>query len=323
MADPGARPPLDVLTIGRVGIDLYPDRDRITLDRVESFSRYLGGSPVNVAVAAARLGYRTAVITKTGSDPFAAFVHRELRRLGVCDDFVSEVAGATTTLAFCELFPPDEFPLYFFRSPIPPDLSIETSELDLDAVAGARVFWATLSGLSRDPSRTAHHAAWHARQRRGFTVLDLDYRPTFWDSRSQARAEGRRALDQVNVVIGNIGECELVLAESEPDRAADALLAAGVELAIVKMGPAGVLAKTQRRTVTLPAVRVDVVNGLGAGDGFGGALCHGLLASLDLADMLGFASAAGAIVASRRACSTAMPTRSEVMSLLQASGRRD
>ncbi len=120
MAGSTTRTPLDVLAIGRVGIDLYPDHDGIALDRVESFHRYLGGSPTNVAVAAARLGYRAAVITRTGTDPFASFVHRELRRLGVLDHFVSEVPGTTTTLAFCELFPPDEFPLYFFRSQILP-----------------------------------------------------------------------------------------------------------------------------------------------------------------------------------------------------------
>ncbi len=124
------------------------------------------------------------------------------------------------------------------------------------------------------------------------------------------------------MVVGNLGECEVVLGESEPDRAADALLAAGVELAIIKLGPAGVLAKTRTRRVAMPALPIDVVNGLGAGDGFGGALCHGLLSGLDLTEMLRFASAAGAIVASRRACSTAMPTRSEVVSLLDGSDRR-
>lgn len=307
---------LDVLTIGRVGIDLYPLEDRVTLDRVETFVRYLGGSPTNVAVAAARLGYRAAVITRTGSDPFARFVHRELQRLGVADDHVTEVPGTQTTLAFCEIFPPDDFPLTFFRGPVPPDLSIQATDLDLEAIAGAGVFWATLSGLARDPSRTAHHVAWAARARRAFTVLDLDYRPSFWDSPTEAAAEGRRAIEQASVVVGNLGECEVVLGETEPERAASTLLAAGVELAIVKMGPSGVLARDRDRQVIVPAVAIDVVNGLGAGDGFGGGLCHGLLSGLGLSETLRFANAAGAIVASRRACSTAMPTRGEVEALL-------
>jgi 5-dehydro-2-deoxygluconokinase len=308
------------LTIGRCVIDLYPDRDGITLDRVGSFHRYLGGSPTNVAVAAARLEHRAAVITRTGSDPFADFVHRELRRLGVHDDYVSAVAGASTTLAFCELFPPDRFPLYFFRDPVSPELLIEPSDLDLIAIADARVYWATLTGLSSDPSRAAHHAAWEARGRKHATVLDLDYRPAYWDSASDAREEGRKALERATIVVGNLEECGLVLGESDPDRAADALLAAGVELALIKMGPAGVLARAPGERVMAPAVPIDVINGLGAGDGFGGAICHGLLTGLGLEEMLRFASAAGAIVASRRACSTAMPTRDEVASLLRARG---
>jgi 5-dehydro-2-deoxygluconokinase len=310
---------LDVLTIGRVVIDLYPTVDGITLDHVETFQRYLGGSPTNVAVAAARLGHDAAVITRTGDDPFAGFVHRELLRLGVRDDYVSAIPGANTTLAFCEIFPPDTFPLYFVQGSPPPDLMIEPDDLDLEAIARARVFWATLSGLSRDPSRAAHHAAWDARGRRAFTVLDLDYRASYWESPDQARAAGRRAIERVNVVVGNLREHEIVVGESDPVRAADALMAEGVELAIIKMGPGGVLARSRHHEARVPAVPVKVVNGLGAGDGFGGALCHGLLSELPLHDLLRFASAAGAIVATRRGCSTAMPTRSQVEALLGTS----
>jgi 5-dehydro-2-deoxygluconokinase len=316
MADPAGLSKLDVVTIGRVGVDLYPLVDGVTLDRVKTFGRYLGGSPTNVAVAAARLGHSAAVITRTGSDPFARFVHAELLSLGVRDDFVAEVAGTRTTLAFCEIFPPDRFPLYFFPGSVPPDQLIEARDLNLEAIEGCGVYWATLTGLSRDPSREAHYAAWCARHRRPLTVLDLDYRPSYWASPNEAAIEGRRAIEQVTIVVGNLEECQVVMHESDPERAADALLDAGVELAVVKMGPAGVLAKSRTETAVAPPFPVEVVNGLGAGDGFGGALCHGLLSGLGLADVLRFANAAGAIVASRRECSTAMPTRSEVEELL-------
>ena len=318
MADLAGLSTLDVLTIGRVGIDLYPLQDGVTLDCVDTFQRYLGGSPTNVAVAAARLGHSSAVITRTGDDPFAKFVHEELRRLGVRDDFVAEVPDTKNTLAFCEIFPPDHFPLYYFRTSTAPDMFIRAEELDLESIAGAGVYWATLSGLSADPSREAHYAAWRARNRRRLTVLDLDYRPSFWASPEEARAEGRKALEQVTIVVGNLHECGVLVGESDPERAADALLDAGIELAIVKMGPAGVLAKTRTESAIAPPLRIEVVNGLGAGDGFGGALCHGLLSGLGLGEMLRFANAAGAIVASRRACSTAMPTRTEIEALLMA-----
>jgi 5-dehydro-2-deoxygluconokinase len=312
--------PLDVLTIGRVGIDLYPLEEGITLDRVGVFGRYLGGSPTNVAVAAARLGHSAAVITRTGSDPFARFVRDELVRLGVRADFVAEVPGHRTTLAFCELFPPDNFPLHYFRESPSPELFIEPRDLDLAAIESAGVYWSTLCGFAAEPARAAHHAAWSARGRRPHTVLDLDYRPVYWPSASEAREEGRRALERVTIAVGNLGECEVVVGESEPDRAADALLEMGVELAVVKLGPAGVMARTRDERVVVAPFPVKVVNGLGAGDAFGGALCHGLLAGMGLEETLRFANAAGAIVAGRRECSTAMPTPAEVEAMLD-SGR--
>jgi len=302
----------DVLTIGRVGVDLYPLRVGVPLEEVETFGKFLGGSATNVAVAAARHGRRTAVITRTGDDPFGRFVHAALRDLGVDDAFVSSLAGLPTPVTFCEIFPPDDFPLYFYREPIAPDLVIESGELDLDAIRAARIYWSTVTGLSREPSRSSHHAAWEARARAPLTVLDLDYRPMFWPSRDDASEAVGKALDHVTVAVGNLEECAVAVGESDPGRAADALLDRGVDLAVVKQGPRGVLGRTREETVLVPPTPVTVVNGLGAGDGFGGALCHGLLEGWSLERCLRFANTAGAIVASRLECSTAMPTTAEV-----------
>ncbi|HEY0246821.1 MAG TPA: 5-dehydro-2-deoxygluconokinase [Gryllotalpicola sp.] len=308
---------LDVLTIGRIGIDIYPLQDGVGLEDVETFGKYLGGSATNVAIAAARHGLRSAVITATGDDPFGRYAHRELGRLGVDDRFVGTIDELKTPVTFCEIFPPDDFPLYFYRDPIAPDLAITEDVLDLGAVRAARIYWSTVTGLSRDPSRGTHHAAWRARGRAPLTILDLDYRPMFWSSPADAAAEVGVALEQVTVAVGNREECEIAVGETEPQRAADALLERGVELAIVKQGPRGVLAKTRDETVEIPPHRVQVVNGLGAGDGFGGALCHGLLQGWDLERVIRFANIAGAIVATRRECSTAMPTTAEVDAVMK------
>lgn len=309
--------PFDVITMGRVGIDLYPLQSGVGLEDVRTFGKFLGGSATNVAIAASRHGLRAAVITRTGEDPFGRFVHRTLRELGVDDRYVTAVAGLPTPVTFCELFPPDSFPLYFYRQPKAPDLAIDASELDLEAIAEARVFWATVTGLSEEPSRHAHYAAWTARGRRPLSVLDLDYRPVFWSSREAARAEMLRALPYVTVAIGNLDECETAVGERDARRAASALIDAGVELAVVKEGPNGVLAVTRDELVQVAPITVDVVNGLGAGDAFGGALCYGLLAGWPLQQAVRFANAAGAIVASRLECSTAMPTTGEVEAMLQ------
>jgi 5-dehydro-2-deoxygluconokinase len=307
----------DVITIGRVGIDIYPLQIGVGLEDVTSFGKFLGGSATNVAVAAAKHGLNAAVITRTGNDPFGTFVHNELVRLGVSDQFVSGVEGLNTPVVFCEIFPPDDFPLYFYREPKAPDLEIKAAELDLDAIRDATIYWSTLTGLSEEPSRDAHHVAWDARGRKPLTILDLDYREMFWDSPELATVEAESALSKVTVAVGNKEECQVAVGETEPHRAADALLERGIELAIVKQGPKGVLAKTRDGAVEVPPYFVEVVNGLGAGDSFGGALCYGLIQGWKLDDVLRFANVAGAIVASRLECSTAMPTTDEVAAIVK------
>ena len=313
---PAVSEAFDVLTIGRVGVDFYPTQHGSLVD-VKEFLKFLGGSPTNVAIAASRLGERSAVITRTGPDPFGDYVHAALRGFGVDDRFVTACAGFQTPVTFCETFPPDHFPIYFYRQPKAPDLEILASELDLVAIRDARLFWATLSGLSREPSRTATMAALAARDRRHPTVLDLDYRPSFWDSSHEASSAARAALDAATIAIGNLDEVEIAVGTREPDEAADRLLELGCHLAVVKLGPDGVLAKTRDERVEALPVPVEVVNGLGAGDAFGGAFCHGVLAQWTLEDIVRFANAAGAIVASRLSCSEAMPTLEEIEDLLE------
>ncbi|MET7383161.1 5-dehydro-2-deoxygluconokinase [Streptomyces sp. NPDC005526] len=307
----------DLITMGRIGVDLYPLQTGVPLARVETFGKFLGGSAANVAVAAARLGRSTALITRTGDDPFGAFLHEALREFGVDDRWVTPVDDLPTPVTFCEIFPPDDFPLYFYRRPKAPDLEIHPGELDLPAARAARIFWITGTGLSEEPSRSATLTALRARDRAGVTVFDLDWRPMFWTDPGQARPHYAEALRHATVAVGNLNECEIATGLREPWACAEALLAAGVELAVVKQGPKGVLAVHRDGTrAEVPPVPVEVVNGLGAGDAFGGALCHGLLSGWDLTAVLRYANAAGALVASRLACSSAMPTGAEVDDLL-------
>jgi 5-dehydro-2-deoxygluconokinase len=308
--------PDEVLTMGRSGVDIYPLDIGVSLAEVSTFGKYLGGSPANVAVAAARFGRRSAIITRTGADPFGEFIHLALRGYGVDDRFVTAVPGLPTPVTFCEIFPPDNFPLYFYRFPKAPDLEIHADELDHEAIRAAGVFWATVTGLSAEPSRAATLAALASRERTHPTVLDLDYRPMFWPSPQEARQWSRRAIELSTVVLGNLDECEVAVGSRDPAWIAPALLDMGAHLAIVKLGPDGVLAADRSGQVRVAPVSIEVVNGLGAGDAFGGALCHGLLSGWDLAQVIRFANAAGAIVASRIACSDAMPTAAEVASLL-------
>ncbi len=236
----------EVLTMGRVGVDLYPLQAGVHLEDVQTFGKYLGGSATNVAVAAARYQRRTAVITRTGDDPFGRFIHAAMKGYGIDDRYVTSVADLPTPVTFCEIFPPDDFPLYFYRWPKAPDLEIYREELDFAAIREAGVFWVTGTGLCDEPSRSATLAALEARGGREITVLDLDYRPMFWDSREQARYWIQQALPHVTVAVGNLDECDTAVGERDPLAAARALHQFGVRLAVVKQGPKGVLAALAR-----------------------------------------------------------------------------
>jgi 5-dehydro-2-deoxygluconokinase len=307
--------PHDVITLGRVGVDLYPEQSGVALADVRTFAKSLGGTAGNVAVAAARLGLRTAVLTGVGDDPFGAYVRTSLRAFHVDDALVTTVPGVQTPITFCELFPPDDFPIYFYRRPIAPDQCLTPDRLDLSAVRAAKALWITGSALAVEPTRATVFAALEARE--GADVwFDLDWRPAFWADPAEAPALYARALSYATLAVGNREEAEVAVGSGDPHEAAALLLRRGVRTAVIKQGPAGVLGRTERELHTVPPVPVKAVNGLGAGDAFGGALCAGLLAGDPLPDVLRAANAAGAIVASRLACADAMPTRAEIDAVL-------
>ncbi|MEV6826517.1 5-dehydro-2-deoxygluconokinase [Amycolatopsis sp. NPDC051102] len=307
---------LEALTIGRVGVDLYPEQSGVPLAGVSTFAKSLGGTATNVAVAAARLGRHTAVLTKVGPDGFGDYVRQALDGFGVSPAFVGTSPDLQTPVVFCELNPPADPPLLFYRSPIAPDLTLTDDDVPWDVVESVPLLWVTGTGVSAEPARTTQRKILEARGRRDHTVLDLDYRPMFWRSAEQARAEIGGLLDHVTVAVGNRTEAEVAVGTADPDTAADRMLERGLRLAVIKKGAEGVLVATPDGRSTVPPQRVEVVCGLGAGDGFGGALIHGLLAGWAPERIAAYANAAGALVASRLACADAMPTAAEIEELL-------
>jgi 5-dehydro-2-deoxygluconokinase len=312
----------DLITIGRVSVDLYPEQSGVALADVKTFRKSLGGSPVNVAVAAARLGAgRVAAITKVGDDPFGPYVRRAMEEFGVDTRWVGTHPQLRTPVVFCEIHPPDSFPLLFYREPMAPDMNISLEELDLDSIRAARLFWTTGTGLSDEPSRSATLGALEARAKSGITIHDLDHRPMFWRREDEAGELARAALAHATVAVGNQDEVAVAVGSRDPWEASAALLDLGLELAIVKRGPEGVLARTPDELIEVEPVRLEVVNGLGAGDAFGGALAHGLLAGEDIELVLRRANAAGALVASRLACADDMPYLGELEQVVAGTAR--
>ncbi|MGV9819717.1 5-dehydro-2-deoxygluconokinase [Nocardia xishanensis] len=306
----------EALTIGRVGVDLYPEQSGVPLAEVRTFAKSLGGTATNVAVAAARLGRRTAVLTKVGPDGFGSYVRAALTEFGVAADYVGTAPNLLTPVVFCELNPPADPPLLFYRAPIAPDLTLTPDDVPWDLIDSVPLLWVTGTGVSAEPARGTQRAILERRARREHTVLDLDYRPMFWPDEATARTEIGGLIDHVNVVVGNRTEVGVAVGATDPDEAADRLLARGVRLAVIKRGAEGVLVATADGRWTVPPCPVTVVCGLGAGDAFGGALVHGLLAGWDPHRIAAYANAAGALVASRLACADAMPTVAQIEELL-------
>lgn len=313
MAVDDSRAP-EVLVIGRCSVDVYPLEVGVRLEDVKVFGKFLGGSATNVAVAASRYGHGVTALTGVGDDPFGRFVISELEHFGVDASQVVVNERFNTPVTFCEIFPPDNFPLYFYRQPTTPDLEIGPADLQVD-LDTYKIIWLTGTGLAQEPSRSAHHAV-VAAAINSTIVLDLDYRERFWADEAVPRRAMGDVLPHVDVAIGNVEECRIATGESDPERAADALLGLGVGMAIVKQGPLGTLVKTANERAFMPAIPVEVVNGLGAGDAFGGAVCHGLLAGWAPHLIIEFASAAGAIATTHIECASIMPTAAEVEALL-------
>lgn len=305
--------------MGRVSVDLYPEQLGVPLAKVSTFAKSLGGSATNVAVAASRLGRRASVITKVGDDGFGPYVREALSSFGVDPRFVGTDKKYRTPIVFCEIYPPDRFPLLFYREPTAPDMTITAAELPRDAIRDAALFWTTGTGLSAQPSRDATLAALEAA--RGLRVHDLDHRPSLWPAGEDPRRWAKEAVGRATIVVGNLDEVEMATGTREPEDAARTLLSFGPDVVIVKQGLDGAAAYTTDSSVRAPGIPVEVLCGLGAGDAFGGAIAHGMLAKWDLGRTLAFANAAGAIVASRLACADAMPTVDEVDALLVSSKR--
>lgn len=308
---------MDVLSVGRVSVDLYAVEPNVGFDRQQSFRKSVGGSPTNVAVAAARLGREVALVTKVGDDAFGEYVRWRLGDFGVSTECLKIQPNSQTPLAFAALTPPETPTVIFYRGPAAPDTTLEVSDVDEQLIKGTRILWISQSSLAQGLTAETTITWMQMRERKKITILDLDYRPSLWESRDQARSVALRAISLATVVVGNRDECAMALGTDQPDLVADALLELGVTLAIIKLGADGALFATATERILVPAIPIEVVCGLGAGDAFGGALCHGLLEDWPL-ERIGFAAnAAGALVSKALTCSDAMPTLLELENMME------
>ncbi|HEY2868308.1 MAG TPA: PfkB family carbohydrate kinase [Gaiellales bacterium] len=307
-ADPSPNAPparLDAVVMGRAGVDLYPMQLETPLEEVEGFHKYVGGFAANVATGLARLGVRVAVVSAVGDDGHGRFVRRFLESEGVDCRWLSVHPTLRTALAFCEAWPPDRFPITFYRTPTCPDWELTPGGLDLAGIAAVPLAYVSGTGLAREPSRLATMAVVEARGGgAGTTVLDLDWRAMLWDDPADYAAAIGVCARMADVVLGSDEEIAAAVGTNAPEQ----LLALGARAVVQKHGPDGatVHARDGERD-RIPAYPVEVVNGLGAGDAFAAALGWRLLRGDAPAAAAAVANRAGAHVAARLGCSLAMP----------------
>lgn len=308
----------ELLAIGRISVDLYP-REQGPMAEVRTLQKSVGGTATNVAVATARLGHRAALGTKVGDDAFGLDLRQALdERFAVDTTWVSTHPTLRTPLAFAELDPVEDPRLIFYREPRAPDIDLERADFADAPIEDVDILWIPASRFSEEPSRSTVTDVLDRRQRRTHTIFDLDWRPHFWSSEADGTAAISPMLDRFTLVIGNREECRIAVGTDDPEQAADRLLDHGLAGAIVKLGGDGVLvALPDGSRELIDPFPVQVVCGLGAGDAFGGALCHGLLSGWSVAESVRYGNAAGAIVAGRLLCADAMPTTDEIDTFLQ------
>jgi 5-dehydro-2-deoxygluconokinase len=307
---------MDILSVGRVSVDLYAQEANIGFDGQQSFQKSIGGSPTNVAVAAARLGLKSALATKVGDDGFGVYVRNKLTGFGVATDYVFTQPGSQTPLAFAALTPPETPTIAFYRNQAP-DTTLSSSDIPERTIKEVQILWISQSALAVGTTSEAALSWMKLRDSSQHTIVDLDYRATLWASKEAARSKAQESIALATIVVGNLQECEVALGSKDENEAADALLALGVKLAVIKLGADGVLLATSSERVRIAPTPVEVVCGLGAGDAFGGALCYGILQGWGLEQMGRFANAAGALVSTRLTCADAMPSLSELDLILE------
>ena len=292
---------IEAAVLGRVGVDLYPEQLSTPLSQVETFRRFVGGFAGNVATGLARLGVRTAIVSRVGAEGHGEYVRAWLAAEGVDVRFLATDPYWQTPPTFCEVWPPDRFPITFYRRPTAPDWQLVADDFDAAEVAAAPLLYATGTGLAQSPSRETTLEA--LRTHRGTTIFDLDWRPSLWDDPVEYPALAARAVESADIVIGNEEE----------------VAAAGVEdppVLVLKRGERGATVVEGGEETDVPGFPVEVVNGLGAGDAFAAAFGQALLRGAPVVEAVRRGTVAGAIVASRLGCSDAMPRSDELEAAL-------
>ncbi len=321
---------LDLITLGRCGVDLYAQQIGARLEDVASFSKYLGGSSSNIAACAARQGLRTGLITRVGDEHTGRFLREQLEREGVDTRAVITDPERPTAMVMLGIKDSDTFPLVFVRENCA-DMAIAESDLDAAYIGSAKCLLITGTHFSTPHVHATSTAALRMARDQGVrTALDIDYRPVLWGLASRGDGETRFvSSDEVSthlqgilplfdLVIGTEEEIHIAGGSDDTLQALRTVREHTQAVIVLKRGPFGAtvfdgaIPASIDDGVTVEGVTVDVLNVLGAGDAFAAGFLRGWLREEGYEQALRYANACGALVVSRHGCTPAMPTVPEL-----------
>ena len=321
---------LDVITIGRSSVDLYGQQVGGRLEDMGSFAKYIGGSPTNIACGTARLGLRSAVITRVGDEHMGRFIREQLAREGVETAGVATDPERLTALVLLGIRDEDQFPLIFYRENCA-DMALSPEDIDEGFIAGARSVLATGTHLSHPQTEAAVLKALELARKHGArTALDIDYRPNLWGVAGHGDGESRfvesaavtaklqGTLHLFDLIVGTEEEFHIAGGTTDTVAALRAVRAVSGATLVCKRGAKGAVAFTGDIPDSLddgeagPGFPIEVFNVLGAGDGFFSGLMKGWLEDADWPTALTYANACGAFAVSRHGCTPAYPSLAEL-----------
>ena len=322
--------PLDVITIGRSSVDLYGQQVGGRLEDMGSFAKYIGGSPTNIACGMARLGLKSAVITKVGDEHMGRFIREQLAREGVETRGVATDPERLTALVILGIRDEDSFPLIFYRENCA-DMALSEDDIDEDFIASARSTLATGTHLSHPQTEAAVLKALELARKHGAkTALDIDYRPNLWGVAGHGEGESRfvesaavtaklqSTLHLFDLIVGTEEEFHIAGGSTDTIAALRAVRAVSGAVLVCKRGAAGAVAFEGAIPDSLddgrtgPGFPIEVFNVLGAGDGFFSGLLKGWLDGEDWPRALEYANACGAFAVSRHGCTPSYPSLAEL-----------
>lgn len=332
---------LDLITMGRSGIDLYSNDIGAPFEEITSFAALVGGSPLNIAVGASRLGLRTSLLTAVGQDKVGDFILAFLQREQVDVSFIPRKPGARSSAVLLGIEPPDRFPLVYYRDNAA-DIQLDIDDVLATPIAEAAALEVSGTGLAREPARSATFFAAETARAAGRTVyFDLDFRADQWHDPRAYGITARALLQHVDVAIGTEEELNAMMLTDPADIeishqqiSAPVIrgdveanirtvmgMQGGPEALIVKRGADGATVHLRNgETITAPGFPVEVVNVLGAGDAFAAGLIYGRHQGWDWYRSARHGNACGAIVVTRQGCANSMATGAEVAALVDQRG---